>query len=103
VREDLVRSPWTELTFFHNPNDSDLPSNTHSHALISAFYAAGKPFAFVCHSPVALVDVKVTKTGEKLVKGQKVRSFMFCLLPLHYMLVCAQALFDTPFSYSTWH
>ena len=52
----------------------DLVNDKYSIQLIEDFYDAGKPVAFVCHAPAALVNVKA-ENGEPLVKGRKVTSF----------------------------
>lgn len=51
----------------------DLAESTISQQLITDFYAANKPVAFVCHAPGVLKDVKVN--GEYLVKGKNVTGF----------------------------
>lgn len=52
----------------------DMPDNAVSIALIESFVKAGKPVATVCHSPVALVNVR-GPDGEYLVKGKHVTGF----------------------------
>jgi putative intracellular protease/amidase len=52
----------------------DLANDTHSIALIEAFYKHNKPVAFVCHSPGVLLKVKAPN-GEPLVKGKEVTGF----------------------------
>lgn len=52
----------------------DLSTDDISIALIEDFYTNGKPIAFVCHAPAALVNVKA-KNGEPLVKGKNVTGF----------------------------
>jgi len=52
----------------------DLITDKDSIQLIEDFYDAGKPVAFVCHAPAALVNVKA-ENGEPLVKGKKLTSF----------------------------
>jgi putative intracellular protease/amidase len=52
----------------------DLVNDKDSIQLIEDFYDAGKPVAFVCHAPAALVNVKA-ENGEPLVKGKKLTSF----------------------------
>lgn len=52
----------------------DLVNDKYSIQLIEDFYDAGKPVAFVCHAPAALVNVKA-ENGEPLVKGKKLTSF----------------------------
>lgn len=51
----------------------DLAESTTSQQLITEFYTANKPVAFVCHAPGVLKDVKVN--GEYLVKGKNVTGF----------------------------
>jgi putative intracellular protease/amidase len=51
----------------------DLAEDAVSIALIERFYGAGKPVAFVCHSPGVLRHVKTN--GEPLVKGKRVSGF----------------------------
>lgn len=51
----------------------DLAESATSQQLITAFYNANKPVAFVCHAPGVLKDVKVN--GEYLVKGKNVTGF----------------------------
>jgi len=51
----------------------DLAESATSQQLITAFYTANKPVAFVCHAPGVLKDVKVN--GEYLVKGKNVTGF----------------------------
>lgn len=52
----------------------DLATDATSISLIQDFYTHGKPIAFVCHAPSALVNVKA-ENGEPLVKGKKVTGF----------------------------
>ena len=52
----------------------DLSTDATSISLIEDFYSNGKPIAFVCHAPAALVNVKV-KNGDPLVKGKNVTGF----------------------------
>lgn len=52
----------------------DLVENKNSIKLIEDFYAAGKPVAFVCHSPAVLKNVKGTD-GQALVYGKNVTGF----------------------------
>ena len=52
----------------------DLSTNATSISLIEDFYSNGKPIAFVCHAPAALVNVKA-KNGDPLVKGKNVTGF----------------------------
>ncbi len=52
----------------------DLVEDKNSIKLIEDFYAAGKPVAFVCHSPAVLKNVKGTD-GQPLVDGKKVTGF----------------------------
>jgi putative intracellular protease/amidase len=42
--------------------------------LIETFYNQGKPIAFVCHAPGALIKAKLPN-GEPLVKGKKITGF----------------------------
>ena len=51
----------------------DLAESATSQQLITSFYTANKPVAFVCHAPGVLKDVKVN--GEYLVKGKNVTGF----------------------------
>jgi len=51
----------------------DLAEDPISVALIERFYSAGKPVAFVCHSPGVLRHVRCN--GEPLVKGRRVSGF----------------------------
>lgn len=51
----------------------DLAEDPISVALIERFYSAGKPVAFVCHSPGVLRHVRFN--GEPLVKGRRVSGF----------------------------
>jgi len=51
----------------------DLAESTTSQKLITQFYTANKPVAFVCHAPGVLKDVKVD--GEYLVKDKNVTGF----------------------------
>jgi putative intracellular protease/amidase len=51
----------------------DLAESTTSQQLITEFYTANKPVAFVCHAPGVLKDVKVN--GEYLVNGKNVTGF----------------------------
>ncbi|WP_310586682.1 DJ-1/PfpI family protein [Marinilongibacter aquaticus] len=48
----------------------DLATDTNSIDLIQDFYNHGKPIAFVCHAPAALVNVK-DKKGNYLIAGKK--------------------------------
>ena len=52
----------------------DLANDTNSISLIQDFYNHGKPIAFVCHAPAALVNVK-DKKGNYLIAGKKVTGF----------------------------
>lgn len=52
----------------------DLANDANSIALIEDFYKHGKPVAFVCHAPAALVKVKAPN-GEPLVNGKEVTGF----------------------------
>jgi len=52
----------------------DLATDEDSIQLIEAFYNHQKPFAFVCHAPAALVNVKA-ENGDPLVKGKHLTSF----------------------------
>ncbi|QED36927.1 type 1 glutamine amidotransferase domain-containing protein [Antarcticibacterium arcticum] len=52
----------------------DLVDDTISTNLIETMYAAGKPVAFVCHSPAILKNVK-NVDGRPLVEGKKVTGF----------------------------
>lgn len=52
----------------------DLANDADSIALIETFNQQGKPLAFVCHAPAALVKVKGTD-GHSLVNGRSVTGF----------------------------
>lgn len=52
----------------------DLAEDTHSIALLEAFFKAGKPVAAVCHAPGVLRHVKDAQ-GQPLVKGKRVTGF----------------------------
>jgi putative intracellular protease/amidase len=52
----------------------DLANDNDSIQLIEAFYNSGKPVAFVCYAPAALIEVKADN-GEPLVKGKSVTGF----------------------------
>ncbi len=52
----------------------DLTQDASSIALIEAFQQQGKPMAFVCHAPCALLNVKVPN-GDPLIKGKNVTGF----------------------------
>mgnify|MGYP003525451806 FL=1 len=52
----------------------DLANDIDSIALIEAFNQQGKPLAFVCHAPAALVKVNGTD-GQPLVNGRTVTGF----------------------------
>jgi putative intracellular protease/amidase len=51
----------------------DLAEDSHSIALIEAFYNAGKPVAAVCHGPGVIHSVQVQ--GQPIVKGKRVTGF----------------------------
>ena len=51
----------------------DLAESATSQQLITEFYNANKPVAFVCHAPGVLKDVKIN--GEYLVNGKNVTGF----------------------------
>jgi putative intracellular protease/amidase len=51
----------------------DLAESVTSQQLITEFYTANKPVAFVCHAPGVLKDVKIN--GEYLVNGKNVTGF----------------------------
>ena len=51
----------------------DLAESATSQQLITEFYNANKPVAFVCHAPGVLKDVKIN--GEYLVSGKNVTGF----------------------------
>jgi putative intracellular protease/amidase len=51
----------------------DLAEDSHSIALIEAFYSSGKPVAAVCHAPGVLHRVK--SQGQPIVKGKRVTGF----------------------------
>lgn len=52
----------------------DLATDKNSIKLIQDFYNNGKPIAFVCHAPAALVNVK-DKNGNYLIAEKKVTGF----------------------------
>ena len=52
----------------------DLTQDVSSIALIEAFHQQGKPMAFVCHAPCALLHVKLP-TGAPLIQGKRVTGF----------------------------
>lgn len=52
----------------------DLANDKNSISLIETFYQQGKPIAFVCHAPGALIHVKMPN-GEPLVKGKDLTGF----------------------------
>ncbi|MEO6489094.1 MAG: type 1 glutamine amidotransferase domain-containing protein [Ferruginibacter sp.] len=52
----------------------DLSADVHSISIIQAFNDQGKPIAFVCHSPAALLNVE-TPSGDPLLKDRKVTGF----------------------------
>ena len=52
----------------------DLTWDVNSIALIEAFQQQGKPMAFVCHAPCALLNVKLPN-GDPLIKGKNVTGF----------------------------
>lgn len=52
----------------------DLVSDPNSVALITAFQEQGKPMAFVCHAPCALLNVTLAY-GDPLIKGKNVTGF----------------------------
>jgi len=52
----------------------DLTKDTNSVALIEAFLQQGKPVAFVCHAPCALLNVKLPD-GSLLLNGKNVTGF----------------------------
>ncbi|OQP45125.1 glutamine amidotransferase [Niastella yeongjuensis] len=52
----------------------DLPDNKDSINLLESFNRAGKVMTLMCHSPVALINVKDTN-GELLIKGKRVTAF----------------------------
>ncbi len=52
----------------------DLTRDVSSIALIAAFQQQGKPMAFVCHAPCALLNVKLSN-GDPLIKGKNVTGF----------------------------
>ena len=52
----------------------DLTQDASSIALIEAFQQQGKPMAFVCHAPCALLHVKLPN-GDPLIKGKNVTGF----------------------------
>jgi|UniRef100_UPI0037836B97 putative intracellular protease/amidase len=52
----------------------DLTQDASSIALIEAFQQQGKPMAFVCHAPCALLHVKLPN-GDPLIQGKNVTGF----------------------------
>ncbi len=52
----------------------DLAGDPHSIALIETMLASGKPAAFVCHAPAALLHVR-RAGGEPIVEGRNVTGF----------------------------
>jgi putative intracellular protease/amidase len=52
----------------------DLTQDASSIALIAAFQQQGKPMAFVCHAPCALLHVKLPK-GAPVIQGKRVTGF----------------------------
>lgn len=52
----------------------DLTHDSSSIALIEAFQQQGKPMAFVCHAPCALLHVKLPN-GDPLIQGKNVTGF----------------------------
>ena len=52
----------------------DLAQDAESIALIEAFQQQGKPMAFVCHAPCALLKAKLPN-GDPLIKGKLVTGF----------------------------
>ena len=52
----------------------DLTKDANSIALIGAFQQQGKPMAFVCHAPCALLHVQLPN-GDPLIKGKNVTGF----------------------------
>jgi len=52
----------------------DLAKDSKSIRLIETFYQQGKPIAFVCHAPCALLHVKAPN-GEPLIRGKNVTGF----------------------------
>jgi len=52
----------------------DLANDSKSIALIETFHEQGKPIAFVCHAPSALLKVKLPN-GNPLIKGKNVTGF----------------------------
>ncbi|MEB0045873.1 MULTISPECIES: type 1 glutamine amidotransferase domain-containing protein [unclassified Pseudomonas] len=73
---DSVKAEDFDAVFYpggHGPL-WDLAEDTHSIALIEAFYTSGKPVASVCHAPGVLRHVKGAD-GEPLVKGKRVTGF----------------------------
>lgn len=76
VRLDSVAEADFDTVFYpggHGPL-WDLPVDTHSRALITSFFAAGKPVALVCHAPGVLRHVQ-TPAGRPLVEGKNVTGF----------------------------
>lgn len=52
----------------------DMPDSDRIQNLVRAFVESGKPSAFVCHGPAALVGVKGSD-GQPLVQGRKMTGF----------------------------
>jgi len=76
LRLSQVKSKDYDAVFYpggHGPM-WDLANDENSISLIQSFYSQGKPIAFVCHGPAALVNVKNSK-GEYLIKDKKLTSF----------------------------
>lgn len=65
---DAIFLPGGHGTMWDFPTSDDLA------ALVSAFLAANKPVAAVCHGPAGLTAAK-TPQGESIVKGRKVAPF----------------------------
>ncbi|MFO1101961.1 MAG: type 1 glutamine amidotransferase domain-containing protein [Methylocystis sp.] len=76
MRLDSVKQEDYDSVFYpggHGPL-WDLAEDEHSIRLIESFFAAGKPFALVCHAPGALRHVK-NPDGAPLVRGKAVTGF----------------------------
>lgn len=75
VRLSAVHAADHDTVFYpggHGPM-WDLAEDSHSIALIEAFYNAGKPVAAVCHAPGVLHRVQFQ--GQPLVNGKRVTGF----------------------------
>ncbi len=75
VLADVKESDYDGLFFpgGHGPM-FDLGFDSNSQKLISAFLAAGKPVAALCHGPIVFADV-VDSEGKYVVAGKKITGF----------------------------